>query len=155
MRAVLNTKRTEKIRWFARLLAAHVHGDAPLCLSDEYEESLRVLEDLSYRELAILAILHKYEKASPESEEDALQRVFKYWHPFKSEVAARLGIAESEIPSALVRLTRAGVYFIFTEYIGGSDDATGQLTALYYRLASLISISDEEIPRPEPDGVAC
>ena len=52
----LNTRRREKIEMFARLLKSSI-TEKDISSIDEYEDLLKVLDELSYRELLALRIL--------------------------------------------------------------------------------------------------
>jgi len=140
--AALNTKRREKIRLFAQLLSSAVFTNL-FDHSDEYEEYLSILDELTFRELMILNILHRYEEATPFNQnENDLQRANRFWEQFIGEVETELQIPRNEIDSLLTRLNRTGCYETFTgtylDYTGGK----GKLTPLYYRLKSLVERVD-------------
>ncbi|WP_407310023.1 hypothetical protein [Desulfosporosinus sp. SB140] len=136
--AALNTKRREKIRMFAKLLSSAV-STSLFNNSDEYEEYLSILDELTFRELVILNILHRHEDATPliQNEND-LQRANRFWEKFIEEIETELRIPRNEINSLLTRLNRTGCYETFTgsylSYTGGR----GKLTPLYFRLESLV-----------------
>lgn len=56
VRAALNSRRREKIRYFARLLTSSINS-SEISTVDEYEEYLSILDELSFRELGILVVL--------------------------------------------------------------------------------------------------
>jgi hypothetical protein len=136
--AALNTKRREKIRMFAQLLSSSVSTNL-FNNSDEYEEYLSILDELTFRELVMLNILHRHEEATPFNQnENDLQRANRFWEQFIREVETELRIPQNEIDSLLTRLNRTGCYETFTgsylDYTGGK----GKLTPLYFRLKSLV-----------------
>lgn len=127
-KAVINTKRSKKVEFFAKLLKAYIIYDE-LKQLDEYEDYLKILDDLSYRELVILIKLETCEsKYSKEDDENDLQYCSRYWDEFKSKLIFELRIQEDEIESLLTRLNRTGCYETFTgnylDYTGGKGRTT-------------------------------
>jgi hypothetical protein len=60
LRAVHRTRRHEKIQLFGRLFSAAVSTD-PAVSTDEYEELLSILDELSVKDLKVLMALEEYE----------------------------------------------------------------------------------------------
>jgi hypothetical protein len=146
VRAALNSRRREKIQMFARLLKSSA---MPLSFSgtDEYEEYLSILDDLSYREILVLATLERYTGQFPLGpEENELQRANRFWDDFTKELEHNLGLPAGEIDGVLTRLNRTGCYETFTgaylDYSGGR----GRLTATYFRLRKLVEAEDGRFP---------
>lgn len=142
LRAVLRSRRHEKIKFLARLLRGSFDGRVSDV--DEYEELIGLTDELSLRELTILAILSENEKANPIREsENELQRASRFWPGFVADVESKLGLDEELLRALLVRLQRSGCYEEFTgsylSYTGGK----GRATDLYLRLTRAAgSISD-------------
>ena len=133
-RAVLRTRREEKIRLFARLLASFGQETDRISV-DNFEDSLNILDDLSCREFFVLLTLKKYEEQTPFLEgENELQRASRFWNQFTSEVCAKLGISTEELRGMLARLNRTGLYKTFTgaffDYRGGMGTTTPNLDRL-------------------------
>jgi hypothetical protein len=139
-KAALNTRRREKIKFFAKLLKASTLPDA-FSNTDEYEEYLWILDELSFRELSILFILDNYESQFPKiAEENDLQRANRFWDRFTTELIEKLSVPKDEIDAILTRLNRTGCYETF---VGGYFDYTGgkgKLTSTYFRLKKLIQM---------------
>ena len=138
LNAVTHTHRKEKIKLFAKLLTSTLRENLTSKI-DEYEEFLKILEELSYREFVILTKLESYEDRFPKrSGENDLQRVSRFWDDFSTEVKGELQIQSNELDASLTRLNRTGCYETFTgaflSYTGGK----GKLTPIYYRLKSLL-----------------
>lgn len=133
--AVLRSHRGEKIRYLARLLRARTSGKVDG--AREYEELLAITDDLSNRELWLLAALATHEHDNPiQAGENELQRASRFWPSFVASVGEHLGVSEPLLSAMLVRLQRSGCYEEFTgaylNYTGGR----GRLTELYHRLAN-------------------
>jgi len=134
MRAALNTRRREKIKFFARLLKASTFPNS-FSDTDEYEEYLKILDELSFRKISILFILDKYESRFPKTgKENDLKRVNRFWDKFTTKLVKQLDIPKDESNAILTRLNRTGCYETFTgsywDYTGGK----GKLTPTYFRL---------------------
>jgi len=141
--AVLRSRRHEKIRFLARLLRGSFDGR--VADVDEYEDLIGLTDELSHRELVILALLNEHEKANPSEEgENELQRASRFWPGFVVDVKSKLGLDESLLRALLVRLQRSGCYEEFTgsylSYTGGR----GRTTDLYLRL-TLAAGSNKDI----------
>lgn len=143
MRAAQRTRRKEKIRLFARLLASATAGDG-ITDVDEYEELLATLDDVSCRELILLTTLeHFQETASREVYEDGependFQRAERFWPDFTSAAAKASVAPPDEVRSLMNRLNRSGLYETHVGYLD-MQHGSGYLTPRYYRLRSLIA----------------
>lgn len=139
-KAALNSRRSEKIKMFARLLNSTVEPNTFLN-TDEYEEFLNILDELSLRELLILFTLDKYESKltiKPEPGKTNLNEIIPFWGEFENEIHLKLGVPKNEIDAALIRLVRTGCYELFTgEYMGGTQ-GKGRLTPTFLRLKTFL-----------------
>jgi len=135
--AARRTRRDEKIQYLARLLRS-TFSESPPQSMDEYEEILSIIEDFSFRELQILALLAKVERETLfQGGENDLQRANAIWPKFEALVQQHLGIDSEKLAPMLVRLQRSGCYIEITgaywDYTGGR----GYLSSLYRRLENL------------------
>lgn len=142
-RAVVRTRREQKIKILARLLGGAWTEAGPESI-DEYEELLGIIDELSFREMRILSLLSKHEKQAVFGELDNdLQRANKVWPPFEEEVETLLGIPPVALAPILVRLQRSGCYAELTggywDYMGGR----GHLTHLFRRLKTVVGGLEE------------
>lgn len=132
--AARRTRQREKIRYLARLLRGSFDSSV-VRSTDEYEELLAIVDDLSLRELQILALFAQAERAATfRGEENDLQRANAIWPGFESAVKERLRLSPEDLAPMLVRLQRSGCY---VEIPGGYWDYTGgrgHLSRLYHRL---------------------
>jgi len=149
-RAALNTRRREKIRYFARLLTSSI-SSSEISTLDEYEECLSILDEISYRELGILVVLSRYEKEYPhQAGERDYNRRARFWNQFSSEVCSRFSIPPGELSSIITRLNRTGLYVTFTGYSSVAESnlsytgRIGELTPLYRKLEKLIRLEECE-----------
>ncbi len=137
--ATIRTQRIEKVRAFARLLRAGIEDEPRLDLETEHEDFLKILDDLSYREVGLLATLEEFEKNNPILEGDnALQRSHRFWDDFVEQVTEEYSIQVDELDAWMTRLNRTGTYETFTGSFLGYTGGKGKLTPTYYRLSSLI-----------------
>ena len=70
----LNSRRREKIQMFARLLKSSLSSDGPQGV-DEYEDFLKILDELSYRELQALKILDTFSDRERKKDQNEIQWV--------------------------------------------------------------------------------
>jgi hypothetical protein len=134
LRAVLNCRHREKIKLLAHLLNS-AFDPALQVTSDEHEELLAILEDISLREFALLHDLRKKELAHPRNkEENDLQHLKKYWDEFKTTNIQTLGISADSFNAFMTRLERTGLYVRLTgsyyDYYGDMGTTTPTLDRL-------------------------
>lgn len=133
-RAVVNTRRREKIELLARLFTTFVHSKK-FAEIDDYEEMLDILDDVHYREFKILLILQKFEEKNPIQEgQNGLQRSWTFWSDFIKEVEEQFKIDKIEINACLSRINRTGLYQPFIGGFHGYSGDQGYLTPLFYKL---------------------
>lgn len=144
-RAALNTRQREKIKMFAKLLKSSLKPGS-YSGTDEYEEYLNILNELSYSELAILSMLEYYESQFIKgASENDFQRASKFWGLFTEDLK-KIGIRQDEIMGVLTRLTRTGCYEEFAgSYVDAPRDGIGRLTPTYFRLRKMIEWESAKI----------
>ena len=137
----LNTRRREKIEMFARLLKNSLTEEDILNI-DEYEDFLKVLDELSYRELLALRILDTYSSTTRSEAQNDLQRTSQFWDKFEEDMTNELNIPKDQIANFMDKIARTGCYEMFvggyTNYTGGK----GKLTHMYRRLKKFIEDSE-------------
>jgi len=144
-KVAVNTRRREKIRLFARLLKSSFLSDTSVT-TDEYEEYLSILDELSYREFLVLSTLERYEREFPPSEnENELQKANQFWEKFVSEVKQELDLTFDEVQAMLTRLNRTGCYETIVGMYLGYKGGRGKLTATYFRLKKLLDTASNTI----------
>lgn len=136
--AALRSRRSEKICLLARILRGQIEGE--VSSTDEYEEIVGIVDELSYREVQIISILYKKERDYPDAgNENDLQRAMRIWPDFEQEVRLALGIDPELLRSMLVRIQRSGCYEEFTgsflDYTGGM----GKTTPLYLKIMNAVA----------------
>jgi hypothetical protein len=138
--AVTKSHREEKARSFARLLVAGIQDPPRISLGNEYEDYVGILDEVSWRELEVLALLAKFEEPHLEIH-TALdyKLVVTYWSEFLQELTTELSIPPAEIQGLLARLNRTGLYSTLLESLWGGIGIVGNLTGTYYRLAAMIT----------------
>lgn len=144
--AVLRTDRKEKVRWFARLLLSGIGEKAQYNIAREHEDYLKLLDDLTYREIAILTLLAEFDRdieVPQVAGSDFIRQ--PYWEQFRVVICQELSIPPEEVDWVLARLVRTGTY---TTDIGGmklfGHQPSGQRglpTPLYYKLAELVQLN--------------
>ena len=133
----LNSRRREKIKMFARLLKSSL-TENDLSNIDEYEDFLKILNELSYRELLALKILDEYSSTPRKEEQNDLQWTSQFWEELERRIAKELNIPANQVVDFMNRIARTGCYEVFTggyfDYTGGK----GKLTPTYQRLKKFI-----------------
>ncbi len=144
LKAVIETKRTEKIKYFARLLN---NSDSPIfnADTDNFEDFIKILDDLTFQELQILSIIRKYDKEiiengdKPIDFDRKMSKARSFYQKLKTDISKHLQIPEDEVRSLLTKLERTGCIF----YNKGSADAMSSvLTTLTYQKLEMLSQID-------------
>ncbi len=144
-KAALFTKQREKIRLFSKLL---INGITTSLInkSDEYDDYLKILEELTSREITILFILNNFEDKNPITEGvNPLQRAGVFWVEFEKEIFNQIDISPSELNGLLTRIQRTGCYQEITGSYWGYTGGQGYLTETYHKLKRLISLKQEDL----------
>ena len=100
-RAAASTQQDEKIKLFAQMFATYANGQVTVS-SDEYEEQMRILEDLSVREFNVLLAINRHQQ-NVTDEQDYLVTLL-------DRIAVEAGVNLRDIPATLERLRRTGLY---------------------------------------------
>lgn len=137
-KAVLNTRRREKIELFARLLKSAFTETRPRDI-DEFEEFISILDDLTYEEWCALTILDSFSSRSRKADDNDLTWSRTFWDEFSRTVERQLKIPSDEFTPFMNRLGRTGLYDqlagAYLDYAGG----VGKLTPRFHRLKSFIN----------------
>lgn len=135
--AALNTRRREKIRLFANLLKSAFANETPRD-TDEYEELLGILDELTFNEWRALLLLDEYSQEPRRASENRLQWSTKFWKPYIDDLEQQLGLPSEEITPFLNRIARTGLYDqivgTYLDYGGG----IGYLTPRFYRFKGFV-----------------
>lgn len=148
-RAALNTRRREKVKVLGRLFAnyckAERHTD-----TDNYEELLAIIDDLTLRELHALLILRESESYTALLPgENRLQRATRFWNSFLSRIETEVGVSKSETPGFLQRLNRTGLYQTFVGGMWDYEGDKGCTTANFENLLKFLQIQNADDFRSE------
>ncbi len=116
--------------------------------ADEYEDYLAVLDELSYRELCVLATLEQFEEQFPaQLDQNEHQRVEQYWDEFRELACRRRVVPADELDPLMMRIQRSRAYQeSLGSFFGGLARGKGFLTSTYHRLAELIRLREEFPP---------
>lgn len=155
--AAARARRTEKIHMFARMLANY-DRIVTMGTEDDYEDMLRVLDDMSVREYQILLLLRSFEERAEEgpsaetdvtdAESTMLLRASDFWKDFRVAVE-RTGVSQHEIRGVLARLRRTGMYDTFVGHYG-DDGEKSRTTPLLDRF--LAAVERHEVQHPPKNG---
>ncbi len=139
--AVFRSRRDEKIQFLARLLLGFgtrkSDSEYPI---DEFEEYIAILDEMSWREIAILATLAECEQKFSGHNGIMGPGRDAVWPNFTSRIREEQKISEEEVSSVLLRLMRTGFYQPNVGgYGGGSfEGATGKLTASFHKFLNRV-----------------
>jgi len=149
LRAVLNTRQRDKIRLLAKLLDSSIAPDMHHT-TDEYEELLAVLENITLREFGVLCDLRIHELRNPKTgAENELQNAWRYWDRFKEESLQKFGIPEESFNAFMAKLERTGLYLRIT---GGFMDYTGDVGKTTLLLGRLLQFVRGEAQPGDTEG---
>lgn len=144
-KAALNTRRREKIRMFSRLLLSSVANIESTEEPDIYEDFMKMLDELSFRELRALSILNDFSDFPRSPSQNDLQWTSTFWDAFEARAAAELDLPREEVSDFMNRIARTGCYEMFTggfmDYSGG----LGVLTPTFRRFKSIVGIESASI----------
>lgn len=117
VKAAVETKRDEKIQYFARLL---MNGNSALIndKTDNYEDFLKVLDELTNQEIFILLFVRKF--TSEFDKGPGLSNMAVY-RPMKAALATALDVSEDEVRSYFVRLERTGLVHHYQGSVFNND----------------------------------
>jgi hypothetical protein len=142
---------------FARMLANYDRIVA-MGTEDDYEEMLRVLDDMSVREFQLLLLLRDFEERAKkdqladadttDAEGAMLQQASNFWEDFRAAVV-RTGVPMDEVRGMLARLRRTGMYETFAGR-AGNDGEKSHTTALLDCL--LVAVARHEDRHPPNSG---
>ena len=133
-RSAMNTYQRDKIRMFARILVSAIENDE--LASDKFEEYVRILDDLTTRELRLLMLLEEFENKNSHEQtdsgeiENSLQRANRFWEQYL--LSAKVDFYnESIVTNILGSLNRTGLYETFAGAYMDYKGSKGKTTALF------------------------
>lgn len=141
LKAALNTRRREKIILFAKLLKSSVTGDSVSDV-DVYEDFLKILDELTFRELRVLSILDEYSARPRKHDQNDLQWTNTFWNEFEKRVSSKLDLPSKEVPDFMNRIVRTGCYEMFAGSYADYSGGKGKLTPTFRRLQTLIHATE-------------
>lgn len=143
LKAVIETKRTEKIRYFARLLnncnTSLINDE-----TDNFEDFIKILDDLTFQEIQILSIIRECDRETNDESIDFNRKMtgaISFYKKIKENISIQLRITEDEVRSHLNRLERTGC--VFYQKAANEKMFSVVTTSLYHKLEWL-AISDND-----------
>lgn len=142
---VLRNRSDLKIVAFAKILKSLYHHNISI---DEFEDYVKIFDELSEREFLILSIKHNFEKhaATLQNEWNPAQRTSSYWKDFKKEIKEKLSIDTAELNAMLIRIQRTGCYMKHTGYWDSSHEEEGDTTAHLQTIINIVQFNEPELP---------
>jgi hypothetical protein len=123
-RSSILTRQREKIRLFAQLLTNACRRKK--LDSDEFEENLKILDELSLRELKLLLLFKKHEdRLSERAQKQTGDHRRSQWDALANDAESELGISREHLSSTLSRLARTGLYEPLQGVTFASNDTLG------------------------------
>ena len=132
-----NSRRREKIKMFAKLLKSSL-VEKDISDIDEYEDFLKILDELSYREILALNTLDEYSSTPRTEDQNDLQWTNQFWEEFEQRLSKELNLPENQVADFMNRIARTGCYEMFTGGFGGPTGGKGKLTPTYHRLKNFV-----------------
>jgi len=153
LKSSLYTRQKEKVRFFAKLFATHLKKNQ-FTQADEYDDYLKILDELTFREIYMLYRLKQYEDTAhlievdedDEDKDDELRMAGLYWRDFSREMHETLGIEYPEIAGLLTRAGRTGCYAPITSMTLGYSGDRGKTTRVFEKLVNMIEMRQEDFP---------
>jgi len=144
--AAARASRTEKVQLFARMLAYYGYINVN-SNDDNYEQMLRILDDMTLREYQVLLILRALEDRHPllSDDETPAQRTARFWDDFVHRIGQK-GIAEEELLGFFARLSRTGFYESYSGQFWDTGRGEGQTTAAFDRFLAAVNRHQKEHP---------
>ncbi len=132
--------REEKLKYLARLLQYSISEDEYI-LADEFDDYLKILDELSVREIQILCIFYDYnEKFIRNEKENDAQYSHKFWNDFISEINGKFSLNNDESSAILQRTSRTGCIEPITGTYYGYKGGEYKITPLFRELAKIAKI---------------
>lgn len=142
--AVKRTRRKEKIQYFARLFSSVLSAEGLKNL-DEFDSYLEALDNLSYREIKALKILHELEVKNGVSSDDhsvsRLKKTSAFWEHLVDEIACELEIPPNEVNDILIMTERTGCYISARPQANDYRRVSGTTTDTFKNLIQIIKPS--------------
>lgn len=114
LEAVNRVTVNKKVKYFAHLFK-NSYCIIDKIETDIYDEYLRVLEDLSHREIQYLCFLKEFELTNNKDKDD------KYWYKFMDEFSAKFDLDKYDSYETYKRLVRSGLVDESVKYSGGIE----------------------------------
>jgi|10_taG_2_1085330.scaffolds.fasta_scaffold13541_5 hypothetical protein len=98
------------------------------------EDYLKILDELSYREIQALNILDSFYSTPRDPDDSDLKWTVKFWDEFVSKLSAGIEISPEKIDGFMIRVSRTGCYELFTGKYVSDTGGRGILTPTFFDL---------------------
>lgn len=138
LKASVNERNSHKIRLFAKLLLGGISKGS--IGSDQFEEYLHALEDMTLRHVCVLWRLHRFEELYPVTPQVTGTRFEEYWDDFTRDATSSCGLPQNELKFILLQLVGFGFYEKYDRSI------QGKLTPSVKEFFDWITSSNKDLP---------
>lgn len=143
LKAAVNERRREKIRMFARLL---LYGTLNGFLGDDiFEENIRILDQLSIRQLEVMHTLFEFESKYPVTPGVTGDRLNEYWKDFEAVVNRKYDLKPRDLKATLLQLMALGFYEKYDRAIAGKLTPTVEDFLEWIEAMDSSSVQPEDI----------
>jgi len=133
-KAAINTRRRKKVKMFSNLFKSSLLK-TDVNNVDTFEDYLKILDELSYREIQALNILDSFYSTPRDPDDSDLKWTVKFWNEFVSKLSTDIEISPKKVDSFMIRVSRTGCYELFTgKYVSGDTGGRGILTPTFFDL---------------------
>tara|TARA_R110002050_G_scaffold113424_4_gene228263 strand:- start:44 stop:745 length:702 start_codon:yes stop_codon:yes gene_type:complete len=146
-KAVLNTRRREKIIMFSNLFRTSLF-EKGIEDVDTFEDYLKILDELSYREIQALNLLESFYSTPKDLEETDLKWTSKFWNDFVLTLSETINISPNKVDDFIKRITRSGCYELFTGVYVNDTGSKGKLTPTFFDLKDFALSKKETVTNP-------
>jgi hypothetical protein len=138
--AVLRTHQKDKIKLFANLFKKYANSRERESL-DDYEDWLKLLDEVSDLEFRILRILQRFEKWQDRLGYHKRSRDVTVWEDFLKSAAIETNLSTARILSLSLRVQRTGLLEPMYQTMGGKGTDECVLTDLYIDFLEALGLS--------------
>lgn len=142
VKAVVNTRRIEKITFFSNLF---IYGtnNYKIFETDEYDEFLKIIDELSFTEIELLFEFKKLEDEQPindgkNTRYDKLRRNIEFFSSFGTKFTEKCNFDRYDLDSVFIRIERTGCFYIPRKAYNDYQPNSGCTTHIFDKIYNII-----------------